>query len=128
LNQEKTMKKVTAVAARTLYALPLAVFGFNHLMYGGMMQGLVPAFLPVKIFWVYFTGLALLAASLSIIINKYAKLASLLLGILLLVFAITIHFPGLMNSQTMMSSLPNFLKDTSLAGAAFVLSGILKNK
>ncbi|HPG41253.1 MAG TPA: DoxX family protein [bacterium] len=122
------MKKITGVAARTMYALPMAVFGFNHLMYANMMQGIVPAFLPLKVFWVYFTGLALLAAAVSIIINKYAKLASLLLGVLLLTFAFTIHFPGVLNPETMMGSLPSFLKDTSLAGAAFVLSGILKNK
>lgn len=122
------MKKITAVASRTLYALPMVVFGINHLLYANMMQGAVPSFLPAKVFWVYFTGLALLAAGISIIVNKYAKLASLLLGVLLLIFAFTIHFPGVLNSQTMMASMPGFLKDTSLAGAAFVLSGILKNK
>ncbi len=117
------MKFVTGIVARLIYAVPLAVFGLLHLMNGSAMSGIVPAFLPFKVFWVYFTGLALIAAAISIIAKKYDKLAALLLGIMLALFAFLVHFPGVLNPETMQMSMPSFLKDLALAGAALFFSG-----
>ena len=111
---------------RIIYAVPMAVFGLNHFMMAEGMKAMVPAFIPGGIFWVYVTGLALIAAAVAIIANRYASLASLLLGILLAIFALTIHLPGSLNPETMQMFFPNLLKDTSLSGAALVLSVILK--
>ncbi|MGF1638080.1 MAG: DoxX family protein [Cyclobacteriaceae bacterium] len=117
------MNALTTIVARLLFAVPLAVFGLFHFMGANEMAGMVPSFIPGGVIWVYITGAALLAASLSIIINKQAKLACLLLGIMLLIFALTIHLPA-MENQVSMTML---LKDVALAGAAFAFSGILKN-
>lgn len=57
-------------------------------------------------------------AAISFIIKKQAKLAALLLALLLLIFVLTIHLPGLFNAETMQSSMMNFLKDLALAGGA----------
>ncbi len=118
------MKSLTATIARWIYALPFAVFGINHFMHAGMMKGYVPKFIPGGIFWIYFVGLALIAATVSIVTNKMAKLASLLLAIMLGIFVLTIHLPGLANPQTMQMSLVGLLKDTSLAGGALLLYSI----
>ena len=117
----------TKTVSRILFALPMMVFGALHFMNAQGMSMMVPSFVPGGIIWVYITGLALLAASVSIIANRYAQWASLLLGILLLSFALTVHLPGVMNPETMASSMPNLLKDTALSGAAFAFAGILKN-
>jgi len=121
------MNTLTGIVARVLFALPLAVFGFNHFMYGKMMTGMVPGFLPGKLFWVYVTGLGLILAAVSIIINKLTKTASLLLALLILSIALFVHLPGVFNPETMMSSLPQFLKDTIIVGGALILAGISKN-
>jgi len=63
------------------------------------MVGYVPSFIPGGVFWVYLVGLALIAAAVSIIIQKKAKLACLLLAILLMIFVLTIHLPGLFNDN-----------------------------
>src|ERR1700722_13994971 len=48
------------------FAAPLAVFGAEHLSAAqGIAQG-VPKFMPWHLFWAYFVGFALIAASLSI--------------------------------------------------------------
>jgi uncharacterized membrane protein YphA (DoxX/SURF4 family) len=65
----------------------------------------------------------MIAASISILINKVSKLGALLLGILLLIFVFTIHLPGLFNPQMMQMALGGLLKDTAMAGAAIFLSG-----
>ena len=48
------------------FALPLAVFGAEHLSAAKFIQMGVPSFVPWHLFWAYFVGFALLAASLSI--------------------------------------------------------------
>ncbi len=118
---------LTKTISRFLFALPIMVFGALHFMNAQGMSMLVPSFIPGGIIWVYLTGLALLAASIAIMANRYAQWASLLLGILLLSFALTVHLPGVMNPDTMAASLPNLLKDTALSGAAFAFAGLLKN-
>ena len=85
----------------------------------------VPAFLPAKEVLVYLTGLAHILAAVAILINKKAKLATLLLGIMLASFAFLISLGGFMNQDPASSA--HFLKDIALAGAAFYLSSHLNN-
>lgn len=106
-----------------LFAIPMAVFGILHFMAAGDMAGMVPSFVPGGVIWVYITGVALIAAAVAIIANKQAVLATQLLGVMLLIFALSIHLMALVGGdQAAMASL---LKDTALAGGAFVLSGVL---
>ena len=116
------MKNLSMIG-KYLFAIPFIVFGLMHFMNGSAMAGMVPSFIPGGIFWVYLTGLALILAPVAMFINKYAKLAMMLLGIMLLVFVLFIHLPGVFNPETMQMYMPNLLKDLSLAGGAFFLSG-----
>ena len=118
---------LTNTIARVLFALPLGIFGLLHFMNGGMMATMVPSFIPGGVFWVYVTGLALLAGAVAVIANRrFARLAALLLGVLVLIFALTIHLPGSMNPDTMLSAMPLLLRDMAIAGGAFAFAGILK--
>jgi len=111
-----------SLIGRIIYSIPMLIFAFGHFRNADMMSGMVPSFIPGGVFWVYFVGLALLAAGVSIIINKKMKLATLLLGIMLLIFAFTIHFPNVIGGNGM-TAMPMFMKDLGLAGAAFFMSG-----
>lgn len=105
---------------RYLYAIPMAIFGALHFVMTDAMAAMVP--IPGGALWVYVTGLALLAAAGAIVSGKQAVLATRLLGVMLLVFAVSIHLMAVLGGdQTAMS---NVLKDTALAGGAFVLSGV----
>ncbi|MBM4171296.1 MAG: DoxX family protein [Ignavibacteria bacterium] len=115
------MKNLSTIG-NYIYGLPFAIFGIMHIMNANNFAAYVPSFFPIKIFLVYLTGLALILAAVSIIINKHVKISTLLLGIMLLIFALTIHLPGVLNPEMMQMSLPSLLKDTSLAGAAFYFS------
>ena len=103
-----------------LYALPMGIFGLFHFMNGSQMAGMVP--IPGGVFWVYLTGAALLAACVSILIGTKARLACTLLGIMLLIFALTIHLPAVMGDGGQ-SAMTMLLKDTALAGGAWILAG-----
>ena len=54
------------VLSNLCFALPLAVFGAEHLSAAKFIQMGVPSFVPWHLFWAYFVGFALIAAALSI--------------------------------------------------------------
>lgn len=117
------MNVLTKTVARFLFAIPFLVFGLFHFMNLDVMSGLVPPFMPVPQFWVILTGLGLIGASISMIIGVWDYWASFLLGIMLLVFAVLIHLMGVIDGNQ--SSMSALLKDTGLAGAAWLYAGFI---
>ncbi|RED93882.1 DoxX family protein [Marinoscillum furvescens] len=110
---------------KLLYGLPFVMFGMFHFMNAEGMAGMVPAVFPFPEAWVYLTGLGHILAAVALIINKKAKLAMTLLGVMLLLFALLIHFNGFLNGDQ--SATTMFLKDIALSGAAFFMSSKLTN-
>lgn len=65
----------------------------------------------------------MLLAGVAILIGMKDSVATFLLGMLLLIYALLIHLPNVINTQgTDAISMMNLLKDTALAGAAWVYS------
>lgn len=116
------MNLLTDKVSKYLYAIPFIVFGLFHFMNASGMAGMVP--IPGGVFWVYLTGIAHLAAAISIIIGKKTRLAGLLLGVMLIIFALSVHLPEIISSGGQNAgSMTNFLKDIALAGGAWVIAG-----
>lgn len=111
---------------RIVFAVPFAIFGMMHFMAAGDMAGMVPAWVPGGVFWVYVTGMALIAAAISIISKKQIYLVSVLLAVLLGVFVMTIHLPAVLGGDQM--AMGGMLKDISLAGGALLIAGLFKDK
>ena len=83
-----------AALAHLCYALPLAVFGAEHLSMPQSMLPLVPSYMPSRMFWVYFVGVALIAASVSIAAKRLVKWSGLLVGVMMFLFVAMLHLPG----------------------------------
>src|SRR5207249_11502658 len=75
---------------RILVAISLIVFGIQHFMYGGFVAGLVPAFMPGRLFWAYFIGAAFIAAAAGILYKMLARPAATMLGVM--VFFLVVLF------------------------------------
>ncbi len=112
-------KNLTITIGKYLFAIPFLVFGIFHFIDAQGMAGMVPGFIPGGVFWVYLTGLALIAAAVSVFLNQKVALAMQLLALMLIIFVLTIHLPATIND---MNAAPNLLKDLSLAGGALMLS------
>jgi len=131
------MKYLTTIG-RILFALPFGILGLNHFLMKSYYLGMVSTFIPGGGYTIIITGLALIAACISIIAKKYIQLSCLLLALLLFIFILTIHIPGLFNStiitvlsmQTKFSTLAliELLKDLSLMGGALMIAGIYREE
>ncbi len=107
------------------YALVIGFFGLNHFMNGTGMQKMVPSFLPGGVVWVYITGACLLLAAISFLINRYTRLAGLLLCLFLLLIVVTVHLPAVLSAQDSeyrRFPMVNLIKDTGLAAAALLVA------
>ena len=102
-----------------LFAIPMVIFGLFHFLSANAMAAMVP--IPGGVFWIYLTGLSFILAGVSIIIQKLDVWASFFLAVLLLVFVLTIHLPGVLAGGEMVQMyMTNLLKDLALAGGSLI--------
>lgn len=104
---------------RYLLLLFLLGFGIKHLLDGAELAGMVPPFFPGGIVWIYFTGGAMVLAVVSAVIGKWDKLAFTLAGIMILIFAATIHLKGVLGGGNF-RALFDLLRDIGLTGACWM--------
>ena len=117
------MKVLTSQVSKYLYIIPFLAFGAFHLMGAdGMAEAMNP---PLGVAGIYISGLGMILAVVAVIINKYAKLALLLLGVMLLLFVALIHAPATFGGDQM--AMGQMLKDLALAGGAWVLADRYEN-
>jgi uncharacterized membrane protein len=109
---------------RLFYAIPLAVFAGEHFTVGGLMAGGIPPWIPAHVFWIYFVGVALVAAALSIVVKKYSQLAAMLLGTMILLFVVLLHIPRVAANPHDRISWAVALRDLSFSGGAFAFAGV----
>ncbi len=113
-----TMSRIATIA----YAVVIIVFGVTHFASSQDMRNFVPAFVPGGGVWVYITGTLLVAAGLAFLLNRQLRLAGILLAVLLLSFALTIHLPRLIDGNS--SGLGQILKDLGLAAGALLIASL----
>jgi uncharacterized membrane protein YphA (DoxX/SURF4 family) len=80
--------------ARIFYGLCPLVFGLSHIVYADFTSTMVPAWLPARLFWAYFTGAAHIAAGLAILSGLFARLAARMLALMCSTFVLLVHIPG----------------------------------
>jgi len=124
------MKNVIAFLGKVAFGLPFLVFGCFHLIKYNEMAGMVPKYIPGGKIWVIITGVALILAAISLLINKWVKLSMILLAVFLLITIFTIHIPGLssIDAQVAQMSMMGLLKDLALAGGALGFAALSTKK
>ena len=120
--QARGIDKVVALT-HLCVAIPLAVFGAEHLSSPQSLLALVPSYMPWRMFWVYFVGFALIAASLSIAVKRQVRWSGLLFGAMMFLFVAMLHLPG---AVTTGGRIPwtIVVREMSFGGAGWVLAGI----
>lgn len=80
---------------RLLFAVTLVVFGIQHFMYAGFVAAVVPSWIPWPLAWAYITGVAMIAAGMSLATGVQARMAALLLGLMFFLWVVLLHVPRL---------------------------------
>lgn len=124
------MKILTTTIARILFAVPFLIFGLMHFAFAENMAKVIPSFLPGGVFWIYATGAGLIAAAVSLIIQKMVKEAMFGLALFLISAVAMIHMPGMGNPDPMMQqmAMSGLLKDIGLLGGVLTYAGIYSQK
>lgn len=118
------MDKLIALAS-VFYAAPLAAFGGEHLTDAADIAQLIPAWMPARLFWSYFVGVALIAAGLSLSAKKCVRLSSALVALMFFLFVAMMHVPGVIGSPHDRFSLAVAFRDMSFGCGALALTGWL---
>jgi uncharacterized membrane protein len=107
------------------FAASLAAFAPEH-FYGGpeYIQSMAPSWMPVRSFWPYFVGCALLAAATSLTLRKFVHLSSTLLGLMFFLFVCMIYLPSLLAHLKNRLAWIFALRDLSFAAGAWALAGL----
>jgi hypothetical protein len=111
------------VLSNLCFALPLAVFGAEHLAAAKFIMLLVPSFVPWHLFWAYFVGFALLAASLSIATKIQVRWSGLLFGIMMFLFVAMMDIPGAFANPRDRFSWTLLLRELAFGGGGWLLAG-----
>jgi uncharacterized membrane protein YphA (DoxX/SURF4 family) len=115
-------KSALARNGRILFAISLIVFAVQHFLYADFIATLVPAWIPFKLFWAYFIGVAFSLASISILINVKTRLASALLGFMFLFWVIFLHLPRVAAATHIEPEKTSMFIALAMCGAFFTIA------
>jgi uncharacterized membrane protein len=105
-------------------AVPVAMFGTDHLCSPGPIKDIVPSWMPARLFVTYFVGCALLAAATSLTVRKYVRLSFTLFGLMFFLFVCMMHIPNALVDPKDRFAWEIVLRDITYSGAGFALAGL----
>jgi uncharacterized membrane protein len=99
------------------------VFGGAHFVYMNMTAPMVPKWLPPsQVFWGYATGVCFLAAGLAILSGVQARLAAILLTVMLAAFGLLANLPILLADHSSHFNWTESTVNLAVLGAAWVVA------
>lgn len=113
--------KIIFLSGKYVFASMFAVFGLIHFGPLEFSIDYVPEFLPWPAIWVYFSGICLIAFSLSAWLGKKDQLAAFLLTLMLLLFVMLIHVPHAIAGD--FTGAIAMFRDLAMGGAALMYAG-----
>jgi uncharacterized membrane protein len=96
--------------------------GIQHFVYADFVSKLVPAWIPVPQFWVYFTGIALVAGGVGMLVPKTARLAALMAGIMIFLWVLLLHIPRALADVHVPAEMSGVFEALAMSGIAFILA------
>lgn len=106
-------------------AAALATFAAEHFTAARDLAPIVPHWLPSPLFWVYFFGVCLLAAAVSLLIWRGVRPAMLLLALFFLLVVATLDVPLIPKHLHERLFWSLFVREIGFASGAMVLAGSL---
>lgn len=96
--------------------------GIQHFVYADFVARLVPSWIPGTRFWVYFTGVALIAGGVGILLPKTQRLAATMSGIMIFLWVVLLHVPRALADLHDTGEISGVFEALALSGVAFILA------
>jgi len=124
----ESRRKNLVIAGSVLIAAFFIACGYAHFKWANGVQYLIPAYIPFRLFWVYFCGLCLFAGGAGILIPQTKKWAAMLSGIMILGWFILLHIPRFAANPGDPSDRMGLCESFAFSGICFVLAGMFWKK
>jgi uncharacterized membrane protein len=109
-----------SATARVCFGASFLVFGMSHFLYLGYVESVIPAWIPFHRFWALATGVAHLAAGVSILTRVKARLAATLLAIMFGSWVVIVHAPRLIAAQENSGEWTSLIVALAFCGASWI--------
>lgn len=108
----------------TFFGLMLPIFGIAHFLYIDFTASMIPAWIPYRTFWAWFTGAGHVAAGLAIVLGVIPRVGATLLAMMFSGFVLLVHIPRVIADAD--NRLEWHLLSTALllTGAAWIVASV----
>jgi hypothetical protein len=83
---------------RIFFSLTMICFGIDHFLDPKDVADYIPSWIPIRLFWAYFAGAALISSGIAIILKIKPGLIAALLGTMLFTWFVILHIPRVIDS------------------------------
>jgi uncharacterized membrane protein len=104
------------------FAAFLTLCGIEHFIYVPFVATLVPSWIPGHIFWTWFSGVALIAGGLGIIVPKTRWVAALLTGVMIFLWVLILHIPRALADLHNANETTAVFEALAFAGVSFLIA------
>jgi uncharacterized membrane protein YphA (DoxX/SURF4 family) len=104
----------------------MVIFGIQHYMYVDFVISLIPEWIAGRRFWTYLTGTALLAAGAAIVLNRIARPAASLLGVMIFGFFLLVHIPLVLGRPNEPDQITYLTQAFTFSGMAFLATAVVR--
>jgi len=111
-----------------VFALALPIYGYQHFEYLKFLVTLLPDWMPAHKFLIALTGAAFIAAGLAILFHVLARTAAVCLGVMFMVFVVTLHAPRVAHNLHNADEWSSLFVALAMAGASWIIAEALPAK
>jgi hypothetical protein len=114
--------------ARIVYGVSLIGLAVQHFRFHAFVAAMVPSWYPMNAIWPYVTAAGFLAGALSYVADLQVRRTSILLAVMFLLFAVTLHAPDALAHPTSGGRWTGMFVALGFAGGALLFVGSSSSK
>jgi uncharacterized membrane protein YphA (DoxX/SURF4 family) len=119
-----TSAQRSLLIATVLLAIFLIICGVQHFFYAGFVDTLVPAWIPPgQRFWTFFTGVALIAGGVGLLLRRTVRTEALLSGVMVFLWVLLLHIPRAMSEANQANEMAGVFEALAISGVALLIAG-----
>lgn len=113
-----------AIWGRICLGTFMVLAGIQHFLFVTFVATFIPAWIPGAVFWAYFTGAALIAGGVGLVVPRVTRVASVLSGAMIFSWVFLVHLPIVLRDPRRPGEVAALFEALAFSGVAFLLAGL----